>query len=120
MFLDEDEAKRIVKAIGYLPLAIDLAGTYLYELDMPLVKYLELVDKRHVLDRKLLKSGSQYDATAFSTLEISFEAVHQRDQKAAETLLMWGFLSNERIQVEMLYRGLGLDRNEHEGKLILF
>jgi hypothetical protein len=44
--------------------------------------------------------------TVFTTWEISFDAIKAENQAAAEVLLLWGFLSSEKIQTELLCRGL--------------
>lgn len=46
--------------------------------------------------------------SVFSTWELSFEAIHNQNPKAAELLLLCGFLNNVDICDELLRRGLGL------------
>jgi len=51
----------------------------------------------------------QHDKSVFATWEISFKAIQETSPKAAELLLVCGFLDHENIQEELLRRGLGLE-----------
>jgi len=42
---------------------------------------------------------------------MSFKAIHEKRPKAAELLLVCGFLDHEDIQEELLRRGLNLEKH---------
>jgi len=53
----------------------------------------------------------QHDESVFATWGISFRAIQETSPKAAELLLVCGFLDHEDIQEELLRRGLKLERH---------
>jgi len=53
----------------------------------------------------------QHDESVFATWEISFKAIQERSPKAAELLLVCGFLDHQDIQEELLRRGLMLEKH---------
>ena len=55
--------------------------------------------------------GGTHDRSVFATWEISFNAVEVENPKAAELLLVCGFLDNEDICEEFLRRGMKTDRH---------
>jgi len=63
-------------------------------------------------------TAKQHDRSVFATWEMSFKAIQEKNLKAAELLLVCGFLDHENIQEELLRRGLKLEKhgmNEHIG-----
>ena len=55
--------------------------------------------------------GGKHDRSVFATWEISFNAIKKENPKAAELLLVCGFLDNEDICEEFLRRGMKMDRH---------
>jgi len=107
--IDYKEARRIVEKLGYLPLAIDQAGSYLSMLQKPLHAFLPLFKENFnkTLSKKPPSAVWQYgEETAVTTWEISFKAIQERDPQAANLLLLCSFLANDDIGVDFLYRGL--------------
>jgi hypothetical protein len=108
VFIDFNEAQRIARRLGQLPLAIHQAGAYLRKLRRPLKDYLPLFEQnmKHMLSKKPLGAAWAYrDDTVFTTWEISFKAIQDVDPKSAELLLVCSFLSNEDIWEDLLQRG---------------
>jgi hypothetical protein len=109
LFIDFNEAQRIVQRLGQLPLAIHQAGAYLRNLCKPLKDYLSLFEHnmKHMLSKKPPSATWAYrDDTVFTTWEISFKAIQNINPKSAELLLVCSFLSNEDIWEDLLQRGL--------------
>lgn len=107
-------AADIVKKLGYLPLAIDQAGAYIATREIPLQTYLELYEgnsQRIFGERPQNPLWSYRDQTVFTTWEISFQAIEEKNKKSAELLLLCSFLHNEDIWEEMLRRGQKLTKN---------
>jgi hypothetical protein len=109
--VEHRDARAIVRRLGYLPLAIDQAGSYVHALSKPLASYLELLHRSCIKDTLSRKPGPavwQYEDSVFTTWEVSFDEIQKRDPKAAEILTLCAFISNDEIQPEMLERGLGV------------
>ena len=109
VFLDHKEAKNIVKRLGYLPLAIDQAGAFLYTREKPLRTYLPSFEssiKRVLSQKPGPRSVWPYDETVFSTWELNFREIKTRNPKAAEIIILCSFLSNVEIQPDFIERGL--------------
>jgi hypothetical protein len=107
--IDSEEARRIVEKLGYLPLAIDQAGSYLFRLSKPLHAFLPLFENNFqtILSKRPPSAVWQYgEETAVTTWEISFKAVQDEDPQAAKLLLLCSFLANDDISTDLLYRGL--------------
>lgn len=70
-----EEAKAIVRELGYLPLAIDQAGAYLHASQKPLNSYLSRFNENFklLLNKKTPDALWQYrNDTVFTTWEVSF------------------------------------------------
>jgi hypothetical protein len=107
LFVDSNEAQRIVHRLGQLPLAIHQAGAYLRKLCKPLKDYLPLFEQnmKHMLSKKPLEAWAYRGDTVFTTWEISFKAIQDVNPKSAELLLICSFLSNEDIWEDLLQHG---------------
>ena len=105
--MEYEKARAIVREVGYLPLAIDQAGAYLYALQKPLESYLPLFKQsiKSVLNKRPPDAVWQYrNETVFTTWEVSFSALKQRDPTAAEFLLICSFLSSDDISEDLFTR----------------
>ena len=88
--------------MGALPLALDQAGSYISAMQIPFSKYLIRFESTfaEVTAKKPPGVVWQYrDDTVFTTWEVSFNAL---GPAAQELLLLFGFLDNESIPVELL------------------
>jgi hypothetical protein len=120
VFIDFNEAQKIVRRLGQLPLAIHQAGAYLRKLRKPLKDYLPLFEQnmKYILSKKPLDATWAYRGdTVFTTWEISFKAIQDVCPTSAELLLICSFLSNEDIWEDLLRRGSKcLDNGEADGE----
>jgi len=97
--------------LGYLPLALSQAGAYIHISRYSLSRYLEKYrsEAAYLLSQRW--TARKYDRSVFATWEISFKAIQEKSPKAAELLLVCGFLDHEDIQEELLRRGLKLEKH---------
>ncbi|RPB27890.1 TPR-like protein, partial [Terfezia boudieri ATCC MYA-4762] len=110
--VEQTAATIIAQELGYLPLALNQAGAYIHISQYSLSRYLkEYPNNASYLLSKRWKGG-QHDRSVFATWEISFKAIQEKSPKAAELLLVCGFLDHEDIQEELLRRGLKLENND--------
>ena len=90
-----------MQKLGCLPLALDQAGAYIYMQQYSFSRYLG--EYKESGKWKLLGKQEEY---VFPTLELSFNAIQKQDPKAAELLLLCGFMDNEDIPEKLLRRGM--------------
>ena len=79
----------------FLPLAIDLAGAYIYSCNLTLVEFLPKYEEnvQEVMGRLPL-GACRYDWTIFTMWEMSFQAIIKQNKVAADLLLLFGPFSN--------------------------
>lgn len=112
--IDELIAKEIAKTLGYLPLAISQAGSYVSARQMTLSQYMKIYKNNFRNIFRGVPGGpvwSYRDRTVFTTWEISFKEIEAKNKKSAELLLLCSFLHNEDIWEEMLRRGQELEKD---------
>ena len=63
------------------------------------------MNSSYLLSGKWKAVGKQ-DESVFATLELSFDAIQKQNPRAAELLLLCGFMDNEDIPEELLRRGM--------------
>jgi len=103
--IDRDMAKKLAARLGFLPLAITQAGSYISYTKIPLAKYMTLMDESF---RTLAnKGGPEWlsdrrprspKRTILTTWEISFTSL---SAPAQELLLLCGSLANADIPDEL-------------------
>jgi hypothetical protein len=100
--LDPD-AIRLAKELDGLPLALATAGAYLDQTAISFSDYLRLY---RVSWTRLLKTSpelnSYEDRTLYSTWQLSFDHVKQRNELSAKLLRLWAYFDNEDIWFELL------------------
>jgi tetratricopeptide (TPR) repeat protein/DNA-binding XRE family transcriptional regulator len=103
---DRAAAKRIVKEMDGLPLALVQAGAYVEETGCSLMDYLSLyaTHRKELLARR---SGLvlDYPETVATTWSLSFQRVEQQSSAGAEVLRFCAFLAPDAIPEELLNRG---------------
>lgn len=107
-------AKEIAKTLGYLPLAIGQAGSYVAARQMSLSRYMKIYENNFSNIFRTVPGGpawSYRDRTVFTTWEISFREIEAKSKASAELLLLCSFLHNEDIWEEMLRRGQRLGKD---------
>jgi hypothetical protein len=105
---DISVAYSIIEEMEYFPLAIAQAQAYLQTMPIRLQQYLDQYRKmfKEVMAIKPRGEDWTYNATAFSTWEISFSAIQEKNPQAADMLLICSFFSHHDIWEEFLRRGL--------------
>lgn len=94
--VDRWRAREISEALDGFPLALDLAGAYIREVQCSLVSYLNLyrLEKARVLKRRGGSDGFEVIAT---TVAIALERVERASPAAAELLRLCAFLHPDAI-----------------------
>ena len=107
--LDPDAVK-LTKELDGLPLALVTAGAYLDQTAISFSDYLRLYKESWArLLEKSPELSSYEDRTLFSTWQLSFNHVKQRNQLSAELLRLWAYFDNQDIWFELLRHGNSKD-----------
>ena len=104
----EQEAKNLVRILGYLPLAIEQAGGYIRTKGISISRYISLyeLNKSNALKQRLTMSHKvYYEHAVATTWKISFKEVEDRDPLASEILRIMAFLDGAKIQKELFEEG---------------
>ncbi|KAF8454215.1 P-loop containing nucleoside triphosphate hydrolase protein [Terfezia claveryi] len=90
--VEQSAATTIAQELGYLPLALTQAGAYIHISQYSMSRYLKEYPKNasYLLSKRW--KGGQHDRSVFATWEISFKAIKEKSPRAAELLLVCGFL----------------------------
>ena len=104
---EKKAAERLVRALGYLPLALEQAAAYLAQTRMiRIAEYLKRFDKQQIAFTEKAQSKrplkGDYEKTVATTWEISFEKL---PESAREALLALAFLNPENIPLELFHEG---------------
>src|ERR1700719_1929045 len=103
--LDPDAVK-LAKELDGLPLALATAGAYLDQTAISFSDYLHLYKASWA---KLLTTspelGSYEDRTLYSTWQISFDQIKQRNELLAKLLRLWAYFDNQDLWFELLRHG---------------
>ncbi|KAI4113691.1 MAG: hypothetical protein LQ338_008128 [Usnochroma carphineum] len=99
-----DEIGEIVKELGYLALAITLAGSYVSvtpRLSSDIGRYLPEYRQRRkeMLQRRPKQHVHRYGESVLSTWEASYEAIESHDPAAARLLSLLAFVNFEDISI---------------------
>ena len=106
---EQQAVSSIVQKLGCLPLALDQAGAYIHMQQFSFSRYLKEYETNssYLLSGKWKVLGKQGESV-FATLELSFDVIQKQNPRAAEFLLLCGFIDNEDISEELLRRGMKL------------
>jgi tetratricopeptide (TPR) repeat protein len=103
--LDPD-ALRLAKELDGLPLALVTAGAYLDQVAISLSDYFRLYkDSWARLQKTSPELNSYEDRTLYSTWELSFNHVEQRNMLSAKLLRLWAYFDNQDLWFELLRHG---------------
>ncbi len=99
VIIDPVEGRRLLDLLDGLPLAIAQAGAYLQESGVGVGIYLKFYEQKW---KELMESHDLRDAplqdypnrSVWTTWTISYNAIREKDQNAANLLLLWAFLDN--------------------------
>ncbi|RDL36701.1 Uncharacterized protein BP5553_06053 [Venustampulla echinocandica] len=96
----DPDAVSLVERLGYLPLALVFAGSYISKVDIP--KYVKLYDKSWAqLHSKMIRSDYP-ERTIITTWQISFDEIQVRNKEAAKLLQLWGYLDRQELWFELV------------------
>ena len=102
--LDSDAVKLAMELDG-LPLALATAGAYLDQAAISFSDYLRLYKASWA---KLLTTSPElrsYDRMLYSTWQLSFDQVKQRNELSAKLLRLWAYFDNQDLWFELLRHG---------------
>src|SRR5487761_835936 len=103
--LDPDVVE-LVKELDGLPLALATAGAYLDQTVMSFSDYLRLYKTSWTRLQKTSPELNSYeDRILYSTWQLSFDQVKQRNELSAKLLQLWAYFDNEDIWFELLQNG---------------
>ena len=79
-------AKAIVHLLGFLPLAVDLAGAAIHTSFCSIYEYVSVFSKSRskILSKNIVKGASQYEQTVYGAFELSFQEIQLRANKGDE------------------------------------
>ncbi|KAN0072319.1 hypothetical protein V8E54_009248 [Elaphomyces granulatus] len=101
--IDDPDAVKLAEELDGLPLALATAGAYLDQTAIGFSDYLRLYKASWT---KLLKTSpglsSYEDRTLYSTWQLSFDHVKQRNELSAKLLQLWAYFDNQDIWFELL------------------
>lgn len=100
----------ILQKLGNLPLALEQVGAYINRRQYSFTRYLKEFEDSitHVLNSKDKRLSGKQNRSVFASWELSFDAVQKENPKAADLLLLCGYLDNDDIPEELLRKGLKL------------
>ena len=86
-----------------LPLALATAGAYLKQVTTSFSDYLRLYEASWMkLQRTSPQLTSYEDRTLYSTWQLSFDRVEQRNGLSAKLLRLWAYFDNQDLWFELL------------------
>ena len=98
-----EEAENLVKELGYLPLALDQAASYVYYVTRSFSVFLEFYQKRRVDLHKWLPEGNrQYSHSVATTWLVSFEFIKKDQPQTAKLLQLLAFLNPDMVFIDFL------------------
>jgi tetratricopeptide (TPR) repeat protein len=102
----DPNAIRLAKELDGLPLALTTAGAYLDQAAISFSDYLRLYKVSWAkLQKTSPKLSSYEDRTLYSTWQLSFDHVKQRNELSAKLLRLWAYFDNQDIWFELLRHG---------------
>jgi hypothetical protein len=99
--ISEDNARKIGKALGYLPLAIEQAAAWLASTYMPSSEYLEALEKETA--STLALSAESFPQPVAMTWNVTFRQLREASPAAARLLELLAFFSSEPISLDLIY-----------------
>ncbi|TRX93584.1 hypothetical protein FHL15_005556 [Xylaria flabelliformis] len=99
----DHDAARLAEELDGLPLALATAGAYLEQTSVSFGSYLNLYRDSWVrLQTNTPQLGSYADRTLYSTWELSYNKIRQRNENAAALLRLWAYFNSQDIWLELL------------------
>jgi tetratricopeptide (TPR) repeat protein len=102
----KDEAAKIVKELGFLPLAIEQAAAYIREASHDIFQFLPgYLNDRKFYHARTSRGNRMYSNSLATTWHLSFQQVQKNSNDAAELLKLLAFLNPDGVLIEFLERG---------------
>ncbi|MEU4404570.1 FxSxx-COOH system tetratricopeptide repeat protein [Streptosporangium sp. NPDC023963] len=101
--LASEDADRVARALGDLPLAIEQAGAWLEQTGMPAGQYVEQLEGRLTEVLALAEPQSDYPIPVMATWNLSFDRLRERSPASVRLLELLAFFAPEPISLDMLY-----------------
>jgi tetratricopeptide (TPR) repeat protein len=103
---EQTEAAEIVKELGYLPLAIDVAAAYIAEVAKDITKYLPRYrENRQKYYSRVPKGNWSYKMSVENAWHLSFEDIRRSNAGASQLLELFAFLSPDGILRQFVEAG---------------
>ncbi|TDC96980.1 FxSxx-COOH system tetratricopeptide repeat protein [Actinomadura sp. 7K507] len=99
--ISEENARKIGKALGHLPLAIEQAAAWLASTFMPASEYLDELE--HETASTLERSGESFPQSVAMTWSVTFRQLREASPAAARLLELLAFFSSEPIALDLVY-----------------
>jgi tetratricopeptide (TPR) repeat protein len=118
--LIQEEARAIVKTLGFLALAIVQAGAYVQQGLCSIDEYCDIYGRRRerLLNHLSHQAGSSYGFSVYTTWEVSLDAIKSRSDKtskhAVELIQILGFFHHDHITDEIFKRSWKNTCNEKD------
>jgi len=102
---EKEKIRELAGELGYLPLALEQAGSYIAQSGCGFSEYLKLYQSKR---KQMMRRGKpdQYKGTVATTWQISFQSAKKLCGDAAEILYLCSFLAPDNIPIKLvkLYR----------------
>ncbi|NEA21459.1 FxSxx-COOH system tetratricopeptide repeat protein [Actinomadura bangladeshensis] len=99
--ISEENAFKIGKALGNLPLAIEQAAAWLASTFMPAAEYLDELE--HETASTLERSAQSFPQSVAMTWRVTFRQLREASPAAARLLELLAFFSSEPISLDLIY-----------------
>ncbi|CAD6445958.1 41b63c63-b057-49e5-92f2-0b6c0abeaaab [Sclerotinia trifoliorum] len=100
----DPNAIKLAKELDGLPLALATAGAYLNQTTISFSDYIRLYKTSWAKLQQMTPELSSYeDRTLYSTWQISFEHIEQRNGLSAKLLRLWAYFDNQDLWFELLH-----------------
>ena len=106
---DTFTTERLLKILGYMPLAITQAAAFIKRTPMTVQDYLAALEKDDQNLKDFLSKDLQDHNSVFRTWELSFKQILKQDLLAAELLSLIAMLDPQRIPQKLLKRSAKKD-----------
>lgn len=103
---EQEAVAELAERLGYLPLALEQAASYINQTKMPFDVYIEDIKKQESILSKLgMPEMGDYRKSVATTWILGFKKVKKESKAAADLLKFSAFLSPDEIQLDLLRKG---------------
>jgi hypothetical protein len=106
----DPNAIELVKELDGLPLALSTTGAYLKPVTTSFSEYLRLYKESWLKLQKTSPRLSSYkDRSLYTTWQITFDRIQQRNAGSAKLLKLWAYFDRQDVWFELLRQGSSAD-----------